>query len=201
MDKKRKDEIVGVFRGDFCSSSFIPWVVTEDFNENETLSRTSIYFLDWFNDISSIINISPYGGSSIDCNWRFKYKEIDEMYASVFRLTSKSLLQKDNSVITSRKLFKDPSEMSKFTNKLSIVKWGLITYSNLLLAFISHRNYTTGLHKLPLRFHDELTARAKYDIKQLLDMSLDTQNESSLSEHFSEDISEIASYTSIRSKI
>ncbi|WP_077305699.1 hypothetical protein [Terribacillus halophilus] len=196
MDRNKRDAIVREYRGDFPSSSFIPWIKVSEISNDKLLKRTSVYFVDWFENLREITSNTPFGGLALNCNWYSKYRYFTDLYSSEFQLNGE-LNNTPNKAISSIKFFKSKKYLCDFDNQLELMEWGLITKSNLLVSFISHKDYTSCVSNKPNTFYDEISAKAEYQVRMLFsntsDLSINLYT--SLYKHFSNELLVFSSYS------
>jgi hypothetical protein len=200
MEDSKRDEIVQLYRGKFPSSSFIPWIKVTEYNRDRTLKKTSIHFVDWFNQLSSLIEAIPYGGTSIDCNWFAKYSS-SEVISTEFLLSLKREIDNDNRrrCVISKKKFGKPNFDAEFNEMMNIIQWGLVTYNNLYISFASHKKYTDCDYMRMSKSYEEELASSSYTIRKLGDETYykHTNINRRLSKYLNEDIFELAQYRNI----
>lgn len=197
MEDSKRDEIVQLYRGKFPSSSFIPWIKVTEYNRDRTLKKTSIHFVDWFNQLSHLIEAIPYGGTSIDCNWYAKYSS-REVISTEFSLSLKREIDKDirSRCVISKKKFGEQNFDAECNEMMNIIQWGLVTYNNLHISFASHKKYTDCDYMRMSKNYDEELAKSSNTIRKLGDKTnkMHININQRLSKYLKEDIFELAQY-------
>lgn len=197
LEKKRRDYIVKKYKGDYSSSDFIPWIKQVCVNRFGTLEirKVNIYFVDWCAYIDNIIESLPYGGDTILKYWLMRNK-----LSSEFSIVG-SNNNRDKYIIQSFKkytgTFPVNCETLVFTEP-KVVDWGVISLNNLALSFISHKNYITGEYVKYEYSYDTMVAKAKYEVRRLVNNSKEKYKENSFgANNILSNVKEIGLYTSV----